>query len=117
MTGVIANASAILAGSFAGLFFKKGLPQNITDAVMKVLGAYVLCVGITGIFKSQNTLVMLVSLVAGTIIGEILDIDAAIKRLGNSLEKKRECRREALRRGLLWERYCIALVQWELWAQ
>ena len=88
MTGVIANASAILAGSFAGLFFKKGLPQNITDAVMKVLGAYVLCVGITGIFKSQNTLVMLVSLVAGTIIGEILDIDGAIKRLGNSLEKK-----------------------------
>lgn len=109
MIGVIANSALIIIGSLIGLFFKKGLPQRISETVMKVLGAYVLCVGITGIFKSENTLVMLVSLVAGTVIGEIIDIDSGIKKLGNYIEKKAGVSDEGFAQGFIMGTilYCI----------
>ena len=67
---------------------KKGIPAHLTEAVMHVLGAYVLCIGIIGILKSQNTLVMLVSIVLGTICGELLKIDDMINKLGDAVERK-----------------------------
>lgn len=88
MFGVIVNTVAIIAGGITGLMLKRGIPSHITDAVMHVLGAYVLSIGIMGIFKSQNTLVTLVSIVLGTMCGEILRIDDAITKLGDTVERK-----------------------------
>ena len=88
MLGVLANTAAVLAGGGIGLLCKKGIPDRIADAVMKILGAVVLCTGITGIFKGENSLVLLVSVVLGTIIGELINIDAGITKLGNLVEKK-----------------------------
>ena len=67
---------------------QKGIPNRIADAVMKILGAVVLCMGITGIFKGENSLVLLVSIVLGTIVGALIDIDAGITKLGKRLERK-----------------------------
>lgn len=101
MTGVIVNALAIIAGGLAGLLCRKGIPERISSAVIHVLGAYVLCIGIMGIFKSENTLVMLVSLVLGTVFGELLDIDAAITKLGNTLERRTKSSAGGFSRGFV----------------
>ena len=88
MLGVLANTAAVLLGGCIGMLCKKGIPDRISDAVMKILGAYVLCTGITGIFKGENSLVLLVSAVSGTVTGELLDIDSGIHKLGNLLVRK-----------------------------
>ena len=88
MIGVIVNVLSIVLGSWVGFFCKKGIPDKISSAVMRILGLFVLSVGIVGVFKGENLLVLPVSLVLGTIVGELLDIDAAIVRLGTSIERK-----------------------------
>lgn len=88
MIGVIVNTVAVLIGGGIGLLFKKGIPTRIIDSVMKIMGAVVLSMGIRGIFKGENSMVLLVSIVLGTIVGELIDIDARITKLGERIETK-----------------------------
>lgn len=88
MIGVLANTLAIVVGGLLGLLCKKGIPERISTAVMRVLGAYSACLGIMGVLKAQNLLVLLVSAVLGTVCGELLDIDGAVEKLGSRLEMR-----------------------------
>lgn len=88
MIGVIVNTVAVLIGGGIGLLFKKGIPTRIIDSVMKIMGAVVLSMGIRGIFKGENSMVLLVSIVLGTIVGELIDIDTRITKLGERIETK-----------------------------
>lgn len=101
MLGAVVNTMAVLVGGGIGLLCKKGIPDRVADAVMKILGAFVLCLGITGIFEGENSLVLLVSIVLGTIIGEVLNIDAGITRLGTLLEKKSDAATGSFTQGFV----------------
>ncbi|MGE4353334.1 MAG: DUF554 domain-containing protein [Oscillospiraceae bacterium] len=83
MLGVITNVIAILIGSTIGLSFKRGIPQRLTDAVMLGLGLCTVYIGISGMLKGENTLITIISVALGAIIGTLLDIDGKINRLGN----------------------------------
>lgn len=88
MIGVIVNTVSVLIGGVIGLLFKKGIPNRIIDSVMRIMGAVVLSMGIRGIFKGENSMVLLVSIVLGTIVGELIDIDTRITKLGKRIETK-----------------------------
>ncbi len=88
MLGTIVNAAAIVVGGAIGLLLKKGLPKKIADTLMVGLGLCTLYIGISGCLAGENTLVLIVSMVIGTIIGEAIDLDDKINRLGRFLEKK-----------------------------
>lgn len=88
MFAVLVNAVVVLLGGLIGLVFRKGLPERFSDSIMKIIGAFALCIGMMGVFKSQNNLVMLISAVLGTVCGEMLDIDAGLARLGGFLERR-----------------------------
>lgn len=88
MLGTIVNAAAIVVGGAIGLLLKKGLPKKMADTLMVGLGLCTLYIGISGCLAGENTLVLIVSMVLGTIIGEAIDLDDKINRLGRFLEKK-----------------------------
>ena len=88
MLGTIVNAVAIVVGGAIGLLLKKGLPKKMADTLMVGLGLCTLYIGISGCLAGENTLVLIVSMVLGTIIGEAIDLDDKINRLGRFLEKK-----------------------------
>ncbi len=88
MLGVTVNTIAVIFGSFLGLLFRKGIPQKITDALTSILGLATVFVGISGAMDGQNILIIIVSLVVGTIIGTLANIDKGINDLGNWLAKK-----------------------------
>jgi len=88
MISPVVNALAIVLGSVIGLILKKGIPEHLTDSMMKALGLCVIYVGITGILQGNNTLVILVSMVIGTLIGESVDLDLRIRHLGDWVETK-----------------------------
>lgn len=46
--GTLVNAGAVLLGGGLGLLLKKGIPQRVSDAVMKALGLAVLYLGLSG---------------------------------------------------------------------
>lgn len=88
MFAVIINTITVLIGSTVGLLFKKGIPKRLTDAVMLGIGLCTLYIGISGTLKGENTIVLILSMVLGAIIGTALDIDGAINRLGNWIEHR-----------------------------
>lgn len=88
MLGTIVNTIAILAGSLVGVFLKGGIPKRMDEAIMKALGLSVLFIGISGSLKCSATLLLILSLVIGVIIGELLDIDKALNHLGEKIEAK-----------------------------
>ncbi len=88
MLGTLVNTAAVVLGGAIGLLLKKGLPKRLSDAAFKALGLCTLFIGISGSLKGQNTLILILSMVAGTLIGEGLDLDKRIGALGSWVEGK-----------------------------
>ena len=102
LTGTIINALAILAGSAVGLgvhalagrfsavLGAKGvrLGERLQAIVMQGVALCVLYIGVTGSLKGQNTLVAILSMVIGAILGELLDLDSRMGKLGQWVQDK-----------------------------
>lgn len=87
-SGVLVNTLTVIVGSSVGLLLKKQIPEKLTGAVMTAIGLCTVAIGITGIIKGENQLVMIISLVLGAIIGTLIDIDGKLSKLGDKLQKK-----------------------------
>lgn len=55
---------------------------------MQGVSLCVLLIGIQGSLKAENTLVVIICMCLGGLIGEALDIDKALKNLGDKIEAK-----------------------------
>lgn len=88
MLGVIVNVATVVIGSLIGALCRKGLPERLTGAVMTGLGLCVLYIGISGALQGENTLVLVLSVALGTLLGALLDIDGKIHRLGDWIADK-----------------------------
>lgn len=82
MIGVLVNTATVIIGSLIGLLCKKGIPKKYTDAVMIGIGLCTIYIGISGTLKGKNTLILIISIVIGAIIGTWLDIDKQLTALG-----------------------------------
>ncbi|SKA80457.1 hypothetical protein SAMN05428976_10476 [Clostridium sp. USBA 49] len=88
MLGTVVNTLAIIIGSLIGFLLKGGIPKKINESIMKALALCVLVIGINGAIKSKNMILIICSLILGTLIGEFIDIDKALKNLGDNIEAK-----------------------------
>lgn len=88
MIGVLANVFTVILGSTVGLLLKKGIPERVSKAVMMAIGLCTVYIGVSGALQGSNTIVLIVSMVLGTIAGTLLNIDGGINRLGEYVESK-----------------------------
>ena len=88
MLGVIVNTLTVIIGGALGLLLKKGIPERVSKAVMAAIGLCTVYIGIDGALSGTNTIVLIVSMVLGTVVGTLLNIDGGITRLGNFVERK-----------------------------
>ncbi len=88
MLGTIVNTIAVIIGAFIGILLKKGLPENMADTLMKGLGLCTLFLGISGSLKGEDSMVLIISMVIGTLIGEGVDLEDKVNRLGQWVEKR-----------------------------
>ncbi len=88
MLGTIVNTIAVIIGASIGLLLKKGLPENLEDTMMKGLGLCTLFLGIRGSLEGNNSLILIISMVVGALIGEGIDLDEKLNRFGKWLENK-----------------------------
>lgn len=105
MLGTIVNTLAVIVGSTLGLIFRRGIPERISDAMMKGLGICTIFIGIDGAFQGENTLVMILSMVIGIVIGEGIDIDrhvnSAVMALENRFIKKKDNQQHTISEGII----------------
>ena len=88
MIGVFANVAAIIIGSIIGLLIKRGLPERLSKAMTTATAFAVAYIGIDGMMSGQNTLVLVLSMVAGGIIGTLLNLNSHLENLGNKIESR-----------------------------
>jgi uncharacterized membrane protein YqgA involved in biofilm formation len=86
--GTIINVLAILIGGTSGLLFRKRLPERIAQTTLQVLGLFTMVVGLSMAIQGHEFILVLISLAAGAILGEWIDIEGRLERLGVWLEKK-----------------------------
>lgn len=86
MFGTIVNTIAILVGGSIGLLFKSKLSTKLTDGIMMALGLCTLYIGINGSLEEVNTIIVIGSMVVGTLIGEWLDLEGHLDKLGLLIE-------------------------------
>lgn len=86
--GTLVNTGTVLLGSTIGMLFKHSIPERMNDMLMKGLGLCTLYLGVSGAMKGENTLVMILSMIIGTIVGEGIDIDTRVNRFFHGLEEK-----------------------------
>lgn len=87
LTGTIVNTAAIIAGSLVGLFLK-GIRDDMSKTVMQAISLAVILLGFTMGFKTNQFLLLIISLVVGGVIGEWLGIEKFLVGIGNRLEKR-----------------------------
>lgn len=88
MTGTLLNIAAIIIGSLIGITIGDRLPAKMQELIMVCLGLVTLSVGIQDTLRTGNILIPLLCLLIGTIIGELLDLDTALKRFGGWLQAR-----------------------------
>lgn len=97
--GTIANVAAVLVGSGLGMLFKGGLKQRYQDIMMQALGAAVIFIGAAGALKGMltikgniletgGTMVLIFALVAGSLLGEWINIEKWMERFGEWIKRK-----------------------------
>ncbi|MCR1950338.1 DUF554 domain-containing protein [Clostridium sp. DSM 100503] len=88
MIGTIINSLTIVVGSIVGLFVKEKINEKISSTIMSGLALCVIYIGISGALKGENTIVMIISIALGGFIGEAIDIDLKLEKLGKRIERK-----------------------------
>lgn len=88
MPAVLLNCAVVLVCGGLGLALKERLPQKLLDGLMQAMGLCVMVIGIDGAVSTNNMLCVLVCLVAGTVIGTLLDIEGRLDRLGEALRRR-----------------------------
>ena len=88
LIGSIVNALGILGGCALGLLLGKLIPEHLSDAVTKGVALCVFYIGVSGMLSGEKTLVMILSMVLGTILGELLRLDDRLLALGNTVERR-----------------------------
>lgn len=97
--GTIINVIGILIGGLMGMLFGKLITPRIQDTLMKANGVCVLFLGISGTLKemffvengqltSSGTMMMIISLAAGALIGEWINLDYRMEQFGQWLKIK-----------------------------
>lgn len=86
MLGTLVNVLAIVVAGLFGIILKKGIREEYTNTITDGLGLAVLLIGVSGGLKTENMLLLIISIVVGSIIGEYLGIERALNKLGYNLE-------------------------------
>jgi len=93
MLGTIVNTIAIVIGSVIGIIIKGSFKEKYQIILTQSVGMAVLFIGLSGtlsrfIKEDANSILFIVSLVIGGLIGEFFDIEGKLNSLGDLLQSK-----------------------------
>ena len=86
MLACVINGVLIVAGSAIGLLFRNKIREQLCRTLMAGLAVCVAVVGIIYAVKTTDSIIIIVSIVVGTVIGELIDIEKRVDALGERLK-------------------------------
>jgi len=88
MLGPTVNAIVIVVCGLVGCFLIRGIPSRFEEIIKKAIGLSIVFVGIKGALANERVLLLIMSMVAGVVIGELINIDGLMNRLGLWAERR-----------------------------
>lgn len=96
--GTIINTVTVIGGGLLGMLFKKGIKDKVQQTLMAACGVSTIFIGIAGTLegmlttvegniKTKGTMLLIFSLVIGSVFGEIIDIEKRMDSVGEKLKK------------------------------
>jgi len=86
VTGTLINVALIVAGSVLGLLIGARLPERLRSTLMAGMGLFTLGLGLQQLLKTANPILVLVSIVLGSLLGEAAQLEDRLQGLGAWLE-------------------------------
>lgn len=99
--GTLINTAAVVVGSLIGMALKRGVSANMERILTQALGLCVVFIGAGSTLGAmltvdnggptlqvEGTMMLIVSMVAGTVVGQLVNIEGALERLGDWLRSK-----------------------------
>ena len=83
LQGTFINVATVLAGSCVGYFFHSKLPKRLVDITFQAIGLFTLYIGVTMAMRVHQILILIFSMVLGSLLGEWLNLEALINRFSN----------------------------------
>ncbi|HNZ61105.1 MAG TPA: DUF554 domain-containing protein [Methanofastidiosum sp.] len=101
MLGTIVNVIAIIFGSMVGLLIKSRIPERVNIIIFQVIGLFVITLGITMAIKTTNYLILVFSLLIGSVLGELLDLEKYLEKLSLNLKNKLKSSNDKFSEGFI----------------
>jgi len=101
MLGTIINVGAVVIGSLIGLIFHSRIPEKISERAFEAIGLFTIFLGIKLALQSTNFMIMIFSLVLGSILGELLDIDKLLNKFADRLKSRFSSETSRFSEGLI----------------
>ena len=98
--GTLVNFAVVLVVGIIGAFIKKGIPKRFAESLMSAMAICVIYIGVSGVLEEApdtsvkltpglfKILVMTLSMAIGTLIGELINFEKWIGKLGEFASKK-----------------------------
>ncbi|MFC4802315.1 DUF554 domain-containing protein [Neobacillus sp. GCM10023253] len=87
LLGTLVNGLLIVVGTLLGKLLNR-IPESMKTTVMYAIGLSVMVLGLQMGLKSENFLIVIISLVVGAVFGELLKLEEKLNDLGGWLENK-----------------------------
>ena len=95
--GTIINTLAVIVGGLIGMRFQSGLSEKMQTTLMQSCGIATIFIGTAGtlakmltatdgVFSTQGTMLLILSLVFGGLVGEWIDLEAKMETVGEKIK-------------------------------
>lgn len=88
MLGTLVNALSIFLGGTVGTVFSRNLSKRFSEIILQAIALSVILVGLLNAFETKNVLLLIVSMAVGSLIGEWINIESKLNKLGNKLQNR-----------------------------
>jgi uncharacterized membrane protein YqgA involved in biofilm formation len=86
--GTALNMLAVVVGTVVGVLIGRRLPARVRETVTDGLGLLTILMGLRMALETEQFLIVLASVLVGGLIGELLDIERRLERVGDHLQAR-----------------------------
>lgn len=109
LSGTLINVGTVLIGSLIGLALRSKLPKSMIKTVFQSLGLFTLFLGVKMGLSANDILIVVFSLVLGSILGQGINISKQLNRFSDYMKLKLKSKDEKFTEGMItaFLLYCV----------
>lgn len=101
MIGTFLNVCTVIIGSIIGVILHTRFSKRFTEVAFQGIGIFTIFLGIAMALKSDVYLLVILSLISGSLIGEAINIEVWMDNLGSKLKARLKSKNDKFSEGLV----------------